>query len=52
MTPDRVHILDFHPQYDNIIVGCGFSGINAVLYMISSVEGDENQNAIIGNHNW
>ena len=26
MTPDEIHILDSHPKYDDIIVGCGFSG--------------------------
>ena len=26
VSPDEVHILDKHPKYPNIIVGCGFSG--------------------------
>ena len=26
VSPDLVHILDRHPKYSNIIVGCGFSG--------------------------
>lgn len=25
-SPDLVHILDRHPKYPNIVVGCGFSG--------------------------
>ena len=26
LSPDGVHILDKHPRYPNIVVGCGFSG--------------------------
>jgi len=26
VSPDGVHILDKHPKYPNIVVGCGFSG--------------------------
>ena len=36
VTPDRVHILDFHPRYDDIVVGCGFSG-NAGQINISAI---------------
>ena len=28
LSPDGVHILDKHPRYSNIVVGCGFSGKN------------------------
>ena len=28
MSPDGVHIMDSHPDYPNIVVGCGFSGKN------------------------
>jgi len=26
VSPDQVHILDVHPNFKNIVVGCGFSG--------------------------
>jgi sarcosine oxidase len=26
LTPDRHFIVDFHPRYPNVVIGCGFSG--------------------------
>ena len=34
VSPDNVHILDKHPKYPNIVVGCGFSGM--ILIIITS----------------
>ena len=32
VSPDNVHILDKHPKYPNIVVGCGFSGMILINY--------------------
>lgn len=26
LSPDEIHIMDSHPKFENIVVGCGFSG--------------------------
>ena len=32
VSPDQVHILDVHPNFKNIVVGCGFSGKKHLVY--------------------
>jgi len=45
VSPDFVHILDKHPNYPNIVVGCGFSGMG---FKMGPVTGEILANMAIG----
>ena len=45
VSPDFNHILDRHPKYPNIVVGCGFSGMG---FKMGPVTGEILANMVTG----